>query len=148
MRPSGQTELTLAALIPRRAAIGITMLGCSPRTRARVTAGAGNSVAAMAPAMVPVPVPLLPAATRRRASLHWARLLARIYEIQPLTCPRCHGPMRLIAILIEPSTIRAILAHLGEPTTAPPLIPRARAPPWDPTAAAPDPGHPFDQTLT
>jgi len=45
-------------------------------------------------------------------------LLARIYEIRPLTCPRCHGPMCLIAFLTEPPTIRAILAHLGEPITA------------------------------
>jgi hypothetical protein len=27
-----------------------------------------------------------------------------------------HGEMRLIAFLIEPASIRAILAHLGEPT--------------------------------
>jgi hypothetical protein len=68
-------------------------------------------------------------ATRRRASIHWARLLARIYELRPLTCPRCHGEMRLIAILTEPPSIRAILAHLCEPTTPPVLAPRARAPP-------------------
>jgi hypothetical protein len=73
--------------------------------------------------------------------------------------------MRLIAFLTEPSAIRAILAHLGEPTTPPVLAPRARAPPqletesvdtpglafdqsppWDPTAPPPDPGLPFDQS--
>jgi hypothetical protein len=37
--------------------------------------------------------------------------------------------MRLIAFLTEPASIRAILAHLGEPTTPPVLAPRARAPP-------------------
>jgi hypothetical protein len=112
---------------------------------------------------VPAPDPTLPAATRRRASVHWARLLARIYEIRPLTCPRCQGGMRLIAFLIHPASIRFILAHLGEPTTAPPLAPRARAPPeletalagtpafdqspsWDPAAAPPSPGLSFDQT--
>jgi len=36
--------------------------------------------------------------------------------------------MRLIAFLTEPPWIRALLAHLGEPTT-PPVLPRARAPP-------------------
>ena len=46
-----------------------------------------------------------------------------------------------------PFSIRAILAHLGGPTTPPLLAPRARAPPWDPTAPPPDPGYPFDQTL-
>jgi len=66
---------------------------------------------------------------RRRASIHWARLLARIYEFRPLTCPRCHGEMRLVALLTEPASIRAILAHLGEPTTPSPFAPPARAPP-------------------
>ncbi len=37
--------------------------------------------------------------------------------------------MRLIAFLTEPPSIRAILVHLGEPTTPPILAPRARAPP-------------------
>ena len=116
------------------------------------------------PVTVPVPAPTLPAATRRPASIHWARLLARIYELRPLTCPRCQGQMRLIAFLTEPPAIRTILAHLGEPTTPPVLAPRARAPPefdteatgtasfafdqslsWDPAAAPPDPGCQFDQ---
>jgi len=46
-------------------------------------------------------------------------LLARIYAIQPLSCPRCQDPMRLIAFLTAPRSIRTILAHLGEPTTPP-----------------------------
>ncbi len=76
--------------------------------------------------------------------------------------------MRLIAFLTEPATIRAILAHLGEPAISPPLAPRARAPPdleaaqlagmigfafdqspsWEPTAPPPDPGFHFDQSLS
>jgi len=74
--------------------------------------------------------------------------------------------MRLIAFLTLPTSIRRILAHLGEPLTPPVLAPRARAPPefaaaraappgspfdpslpWDPTAAPPEPGFSFDQTL-
>jgi hypothetical protein len=89
-------------------------------------------------------------------------LLARIYELRPLTCPRCHGQMRLIAFLTEPASIRTILAHLGEPTTPPALAPRASDPPvldvgftfafdqspWsDSTAAASNPSFHFDQTL-
>jgi hypothetical protein len=49
------------------------------------------------------------------------------YETRPLCCPRCHGEIRLIAFLTEPASIRALLAHLGEPTTPPALAPRARA---------------------
>ena len=55
-------------------------------------------------------------------------LLARIFELRPLTCPRCYGEMRLIAFLTEPAPICAVLAHLSEPTTPPRHAPRARAP--------------------
>ena len=139
--PSGQTELALAplelldrlaALIPpprrhRHHYAGV--FAPHARRRARVTACAGKPVIGITPVTALRTDPTLPVATCRRASLHWARLLARIYEIQPLACPRCQGPMRLIAFLTEPPAIRTILAHLGEPTTPPVLAPRARAPP-------------------
>jgi hypothetical protein len=56
------------------------------------------------------------------------RLLARIYAVFPLVCPRCGAEMRIIAFITDPSTIRDILLHLGEPT-APPRIAPARGPP-------------------
>jgi hypothetical protein len=74
----------------------------------RVTAWAGQPVAATAPVTVPAADPALPAPTRRRASIHWAHLLARLYETRPLSCPRCHGEMHLIAFLTEPASIRAL----------------------------------------
>jgi len=175
--PSGQTELTLtplelldrlAALIPlprrhRHHYAGV--FAPHANLRARVTAGAGQPVTETAPVALPGSDPTHPIPTRRRASIHWARLLARIYEVRPLTCPRCQGEMRLIAFLTEPAAICMILAHLGEPTAPPPLAPRARSPPepetewagtpefafdqsppWNLTTPAPDPGLPFDQT--
>lgn len=70
--------------------------------------------------------------------------------------------MRLIAFITEPATIEGILTHWGEPTTPPPLAPRARAPPalesadasfafdqtpcWNPAAAVAVPAFEFDQT--
>jgi hypothetical protein len=176
--PSGQTALTLAPLelLDRLAALippprrhwhhDAGVYAPHAALRARVTACAAKPVTELAPVTVPRTDPTLPVATRRRASLSCARLLACIYELQPLSCPRCQGPMRLIAFLTEPRSIRALLAHLGEPTTPPALAPRARAPPeleperagtpafafdqsppWDPITPAPDPGLPFDQTL-
>ena len=67
-------------------------------------------------------------AHRRAARYAWARLLARIYEVFPLVCPLCGAEMRIIAFLTDPVAVRAILAHLGEPT-APPRIAPARGPP-------------------
>ncbi len=38
-----------------------------------------------------------------RARSVWARLIRKVYESDPLECPKCHGPMRIIAL---ESTIR------------------------------------------
>jgi hypothetical protein len=74
------------------------------------------------------PEPAAEPAHRRAARHTWALLLARIYEVFPLVCPRCGGAMRIIAFITDASTICNILVHLGEPT-APPRIAPARGPP-------------------
>jgi len=68
-----------------------------------------------------------PDSTPSRPS-RWAALLARIYEVFPLICPSCQTPLTFIAFLADPEPIAQILAHIGEPTSAPPLHP-ARGPP-------------------
>ena len=50
-------------------------------------------------------------------------LLARIYEVLPLLCPKCGGEMKIIAFINEAVVIREILNHLGEPTSPPMLKP-------------------------
>ena len=44
---------------------------------------------------------------------NWARLIRKIYEVDPLICPKCQGAMRVIGSIEDPSVIRAILEHLG-----------------------------------
>jgi hypothetical protein len=58
----------------------------------------------------------------------WAILLARIYEISPLICSRCGGPVRIVASVIEAAPIQQILQHIGEPLE-PPVLRPARGPP-------------------
>ena len=65
---------------------------------------------------------------RSPARYLWAMLLARIYEVFPLTCPQCGAEMRIIAFITEAVDVRAILEHIGEPAT-PPRIASARGPP-------------------
>ena len=43
----------------------------------------------------------------------WARLIQQVYEVDPLVCPRCAGPMRIIAFIEQPAVIEKILTHLG-----------------------------------
>ena len=65
---------------------------------------------------------------RRKLARSWALLLARIYECLPLRCPNCGEPMRIIAFVLDAPTIERILAHIGEPTQPPAVLP-ARSPP-------------------
>jgi hypothetical protein len=47
-----------------------------------------------------------------RAKAAWARLIRKVYEDDPLECPKCKGPMRVIALIEDPGVIRRILEHL------------------------------------
>ncbi len=42
-----------------------------------------------------------------------ARLIQKIYEVDPLLCPKCSGEMLIIAFIEELAVIEKILKHLG-----------------------------------
>lgn len=48
------------------------------------------------------------AAQRRRS---WARLLRRIYEVDPLVCPRCGEDLKIVAVITDPAVVDRILTH-------------------------------------
>jgi hypothetical protein len=50
---------------------------------------------------------------RRRCSPSWARLIAKVYQTDPLVCARCGKRMSLIAFVTDQVAIRRILDHLG-----------------------------------
>jgi len=43
---------------------------------------------------------------------NWARLIQKVYEINPLICPKCQGDMRVISVIEDADVIRKILKHL------------------------------------
>jgi hypothetical protein len=49
---------------------------------------------------------------RAEARHRWAELLRLIYEVDPFVCPRCGGPMRVVALIQDPKVIDKILRHL------------------------------------
>jgi len=51
----------------------------------------------------------------------WAILIAQVYEVDPLECTRCHSPMKVIAVIIEPEEVRKILRPPGEDRPPPGL---------------------------
>ncbi len=66
-------------------------------------------------------------ATRSRSSQTWAMLIKRVYEVDPLACPRCSGPMKVIAFIEPPQqeVIEKILRHCGLWDLSPPRGPPA-----------------------
>jgi hypothetical protein len=59
-----------------------------------------------------------PALRPRR--LAWAELLRRVFAVDVLECPRCGGPMRLLATIRKPEVTHAILDCLELASRAPP----------------------------
>ena len=58
----------------------------------------------------------------------WAQLLARICGVFALKCSRCGGRVHLVGFITEPETVRQILEHVGERTTAPVIAPACSPP--------------------
>ncbi|MBS3763816.1 MAG: transposase [Planctomycetes bacterium] len=54
---------------------------------------------------------------RKRA---WARLLAKVYEVDPFVCPKCGAEMKVIAVIEDPDELKRILRHLIKMGRSPP----------------------------
>ena len=63
-----------------------------------------------------------PTPSQRERRKHWARLIAKVLEVDPLRCS-CGATMRIVAVIVDPLVIRKILDHLARPEA------RAYAPP-------------------
>ena len=48
-----------------------------------------------------------------RARSAWARLIHKVYEVDPLRCPKCGAQMHIVALIDDAAVIRRILEHLG-----------------------------------
>ena len=79
--------------------------------------------------------PLLPEENefvkKRRSS--WARMIRKIYGVDPLTCPKCGSLLKIIATIHDPAGLEKILRHIGR---------------WDPPRGPPvSTGHPAGQRV-
>ena len=80
---------------------------------------------AKAKAQNPQPLAELEPEPKPQSSLSWARCMKRVYEIDPLECPRCKCQMRIVAFVQDPVEIKKIMQSQGIPDfTAPPPIPK------------------------
>jgi hypothetical protein len=59
-----------------------------------------------------IPALMNPMLTSRAMRKSWARLIQKVYHVDPLLCPKCKGTMKVISFIEEPAVIRKILVHL------------------------------------
>ena len=62
------------------------------------------------------------------ARRRWATMIKRVWQVDPLRCPRCDATMKIVSFIepTQPDVIDAILTHCGladEPPRAPPRAP-------------------------
>ena len=137
---SGSTVLELDALdfvhavcqqIPDRGMHLVRYYGAyANRTRRRVAraraqlAGSPEPETESASTRTPPARPGSVEAIRRQA---WARLIKKVFEVDPLACPRCGAEMVVVAWIHEPAAIDRILTHRRQHGLVSPFD--ARAPP-------------------
>ncbi len=79
---------------------------------------------------------------RRIPSKTWRECIKKVWEADPLTCPRCQAEMKIISFITEPETVRRILEHLkrwkdpvrkgrSPPNTTPPALSHIHYEPCD-----------------
>ncbi|MEO8136573.1 MAG: IS91 family transposase, partial [Betaproteobacteria bacterium] len=114
---------------PLRAAATALAQPAGADTVTAVPIAAVAVAAATAPPGLPPPAAATAEPLHRQAARYaWALLLARIYAVLPLLCPRCGSQMRIIAFITAAVVVRDLLRHRGQPST-PPTIAQARGPP-------------------
>jgi len=72
--------------------------------------------------------PCTPPPPAKLPSKKWRDLILKVWHTDPLICPNCQHPMRVIAVIDQRAVVEKILRHLGLWSGTPLLAP-ARAPP-------------------
>jgi hypothetical protein len=62
----------------------------------------------------------------------WRECIKKVWEADPLICPRCHAEMKIVGFITEAETIRNILEHLKRWDDP---VQKGRSPPQSPSAS-------------
>jgi len=84
---------------------------CLPRNDAStaVTRAAGFKKASLAA----FPLPIVEGELRPIPAKGWAEMIRKVFEVNPLTCPKCQGKMRIIAFITDYAVVDRIINHLN-----------------------------------
>jgi hypothetical protein len=102
--------------VPDRGQHQVRYYGAYSNRARRIYRGEGGS---------PVRIAETESLPKSRAS--WARLLRMVFEVDPLSCPRCSAPLRIVSVITSAAVIDEILRHLRR--TGKDDLHGARAPP-------------------
>jgi hypothetical protein len=61
-----------------------------------------------------------PAVGTKQQRSAWARLIKKVYGVDPLICPKCNSEMKIIAVILDPEETEKILRHLINTGKSPP----------------------------
>jgi hypothetical protein len=56
---------------------------------------------------------LVPTPSQRERRRQWARLIAKVFEVDPLRCS-CGGTMRVIAFILDPKVMKKFLPRYAQ----------------------------------
>jgi hypothetical protein len=59
----------------------------------------------------------------------WARLLQKVYEVDPFVCPKCQGSMSVVAIIEDPKELTKIIDWAKQQERKQSVTVCARSPP-------------------
>ena len=68
----------------------------------------------------------------------WAACLARVFEVYPLTCPKCGLELKPVAVILNDKELVRLLTHLGLPMEFPRFRPVAQASLYEHACGPPD----------
>ncbi len=66
--------------------------------------------------------------TSKPSRANWARLIKKVFEVDPLLCAKCGSEMKIIAVLTDPKVVDRIIQHLQQNASRGPAA-AARSPP-------------------
>ncbi len=61
----------------------------------------------------------------RESRKAWARLIQKVYDVDPLICPKCESKMRIIAIIQDQYELDRILKWLERKKKSSPVLEKA-----------------------
>lgn len=64
-------------------------------------------------------IKILESVGSKKSKQTWAKLIRKVYEIDPLICPKCQSEMKVIAVITDYDDIQKILACLKKNKSPP-----------------------------